>query len=157
MKVPWPNLVSAAVVLAPISACILIPSATPVPPGTMAPIGVPTNASSPIITTETPPASPPTFVPATPTSGSSPNGEALSLVVLSPIDGAIVTTSQVEVTGTASPGAVVTVNDSILLVGEDGKFETTISLDEGPNLIEIVTSNDAGDETTLELTVTYAP
>lgn len=85
------------------------------------------------------------------------NSGPLTLQVLSPQDGATVNTSQITVSGTASPGEVVTVNDNIILVGADGKFQTTISLDEGPNLIEIIASNNAGNETSVELTVTYEP
>ncbi len=59
--------------------------------------------------------------------------------------------------GTGTPGEVVSVNDNIILIGADGKFDTTISLAEGPNLLEVVASNDAGEETTIELTVTYTP
>jgi Glucodextranase, domain B len=81
----------------------------------------------------------------------------LSLQILSPQDEAVVTTSQVDVIGSAPAGAVVSINDEILLVGADGQFKTTISLDEGPNLIEIIASDDNGNETSLLLTVTYEP
>lgn len=69
----------------------------------------------------------------------------------------MVNTPQIEVSGMASAGAVVTVNDNIIIVGADGQFKTTIALDEGPNLIEIIASNDSGSETSVELTVTYEP
>jgi hypothetical protein len=81
----------------------------------------------------------------------------VSLQVLSPQDDTTVSTSQITVSGIASPGAVVTVNDDILIVGADGKFSATIALDAGPNLIEIIASNDAGSETSVELIVTYEP
>ncbi len=81
----------------------------------------------------------------------------VSLQVASPQDGAVVNTPQLQVSGAASPGAVVTVNDNVLIVGADGSFSTTISLDMGPNLVEIIASNDSGDSKTLDLTVTYQP
>jgi hypothetical protein len=74
-----------------------------------------------------------------------------------PQDNSTVNTAQIEVTGVASPGAVVTVNEIILIAGADGKFSTTVSLDQGPNLIEVVASDDSGSETSVELTVTYEP
>lgn len=84
-------------------------------------------------------------------------GADVGLTVVSPQDGAVVNAAQVQVSGTASPGAVVTVNDDILIVGADGTFQSTVALEEGPNLIEVIGSNDAGNQTTVELTVTYEP
>jgi hypothetical protein len=69
----------------------------------------------------------------------------------------VVATSQIEVSGLASPGAVVTVNDNILIVGADGIFQTTISLDQGLNLIEVIASDDAGNQASIELTISYEP
>jgi hypothetical protein len=69
----------------------------------------------------------------------------------------VVNTPQVDVTGSAPAGAVVSVNDDILLVGDNQQFKTTVSLDEGPNLIEIIASDDKGNETSLILTVIYEP
>ena len=87
---------------------------------------------------------------------SEPSG-TLWLQVLSPQDEAVVNTSQVDVTGAAPAGSVVSVNDDIFLVGDDQQFKTTLSLDEGPNLIEILASDENGNETSLLLTVTYEP
>ncbi len=83
------------------------------------------------------------------------SGGPVSLQVNSPQDGAVVTTPQVQVSGTASPGAVVTVNDTIILVGADGGFSATVTLDAGPNLVEVIASNDSGDQKTIDMTVTY--
>ena len=77
----------------------------------------------------------------------------LWLQVLSPQDEAVVNTPQVDVTA----GAVISINDEILIVGDDGQFKTTVSLDEGPNLIEIIASDNNGNETSLILAVTYEP
>jgi hypothetical protein len=81
----------------------------------------------------------------------------VGLQVTSPQDGDTVTTSQVDVIGLAPAGSVVSVNDDILVVGEGQQFKSTISLDEGPNLIEVVASDDNGNETSVILTVTYEP
>lgn len=82
---------------------------------------------------------------------------SLWLQVLSPQDEAVLDTPQVDVIGSAPAWSVVSVNDDILLVGDDGQFKITIALDEGPNLIEIVASDDNGNETSLILAVTYEP
>jgi len=83
--------------------------------------------------------------------------ETLWLRVLSPPDEAVVNTPQVVIVGSAPAGAVLSVNDDILLVGDDQHFKTTISLDEGPNLIEIIASDNNGSETSIILAVTYEP
>ncbi len=82
-------------------------------------------------------------------------GVPVALQVLSPQDGAVVNTPQIQVSGTASPGAVVTVNDTIILVGADGGFSAAVALDAGPNLVDVIASNDSGDSKTVDLTVTY--
>ncbi len=82
-------------------------------------------------------------------------GGPASLTVTTPQDGAIVNTSQIQVSGTASPGAVVSVNDTVLVAGADGSFSTSLSLDPGPNLVEVIASTTSGDSKTLDLTVTY--
>jgi putative hemolysin len=81
----------------------------------------------------------------------------VALQVVAPQDGEILNTPQLEVQGLASPGAVVTVNDDILLVGPDGKFQSLVTLEQGPNLVEIVASNDSGAEANVELTVIFEP
>ncbi|HEX8990417.1 MAG TPA: hypothetical protein VF784_01950 [Anaerolineales bacterium] len=156
MKILGRNLILAASCLSLTSACLVIQTVTPIPPGTVASVVAPTPGSSPTAATQPSPASSQPPVPKTP--AGQPSGNLpLSLQVVSPQDGTVVNTNQIQVTGTASPGEVVTVNDNIILIGTDGKFQTTIALVEGPNLIEILASNDSGAETSMELTVTYAP
>ena len=92
-----------------------------------------------------------TVVSAPVTSGSLP------LQVLSPQDEAVINLPQVDVIGSAPAGTVVSVNEEILVVGDDQQFKITVSLDEGPNLIEIVASDDSGNEMSLLLTITYEP
>ena len=81
----------------------------------------------------------------------------LWLQLLSPQDEAVLDLPQVDVIGSAPAGTVVSVNEEILVVGDDQQFKITVSLDEGPNLIEIVASDDSGNEMSLLLTVTYEP
>jgi hypothetical protein len=101
---------------------------------------------------------PTTLIQPTPTLITAPEPSGtLWLQVLSPQDEAVVNTPQVDVIGSAPVGAVISVNDEILIVGDDGQFKTTVSLDEGPNLIEIIASDHNGNESDLELTVVYEP
>ena len=93
----------------------------------------------------------------TPASQPAQDIEPIALTVLAPQDGDIVNAAQIQLNGTTSPDAVVTVNDEILIAGSDGAFQTTVTLDEGVNLIEVVASNATGGETFVDLTVTYQP
>ncbi|HET6847198.1 MAG TPA: DUF333 domain-containing protein [Anaerolineales bacterium] len=83
--------------------------------------------------------------------------QPVMLQVLLPQDGSVADLQQCQVVGTTSPGAVVSVNDQILIADADGAFQTTITLDAGVNLIEVVASNAAGSEAYVDLTVTYEP
>jgi len=119
-----------------------------------------TNPNSPItipVTTLPQEVIPTTDIQPTPTVISVNTSGSLWLQVLSPQDEAVVTTAQMDVIGLAPAAAVITINDDILIVGADGQFKTTVSLDEGPNLIEIIASDVNGNETSLLLTVTYEP
>jgi hypothetical protein len=82
---------------------------------------------------------------------------SLTVKLLEPQDGSAVDTNVVRVKGEAPPETVVTVNDDILVVESDGKFEIDVQLEEGPNVIEIVASDLEGNEVSFEITVTYQP
>jgi len=101
---------------------------------------------------------PTTIIQPTPTVASAPvTSGSLWLQVLSPQDEAVINIPQVDVIGSAPAGTVVSINDEILIVSDDQQFKITVSLDEGPNLIEIVASDENGNEMSLLLTVTYEP
>jgi hypothetical protein len=85
-----------------------------------------------------------------------PSGN-LTLQILAPQDGDSVNTKEIQVRGMTAAGAVVSVNDNVLIAGADGSFETQVTLEEGPNLIEVIASDEAGNETSLDLAVTYEP
>lgn len=103
------------------------------------PSAVPTRLSSPKPTDTLPPVRP------------------LVLQVEEPADESIVNTSSITVRGTTTPGAVVSVNGALASVDSKGAFQLTITLDEGPNIIEVVASDDAGNEADSILSVIYQP
>jgi hypothetical protein len=119
---------------------------TPNSPSVISPTPVPQDVIPTVIIQPTQ-----TVVSAPVTSGS------LWLQVLSPQDEAVINTPQVDVIGAAPAGTVVSINEEILIVGDDQQFKITVSLDEGPNLIEILASDENGNEMSLFLTVTYEP
>jgi hypothetical protein len=150
MKLPRYVTVVAALLML-VSACSPIRTITPGLPAVNSPTGEAASSQQP--------QTGPTQAAVPPTSGLDQplNSGPATVQVLSPQDGAVVNTPQVQVTGTSSPGSVVSINEVILIVGADGQFTATVPLDEGLNLIEIIASNDSGSETSVELTVTYEP
>jgi hypothetical protein len=119
-----------------------------------------TPPSNPAPTDKSIPTAAPQIIPTAivhPTLAGAPDAAGFWFQVLSPLDEAVVDAPEVEVTGSAPAGSVISVNDEILIVGADLQFKTTISLEEGPNLIEIVASDEIGNELTVLLTVTYEP
>ncbi len=88
---------------------------------------------------------------------SSEDNTALWVKILSPEDGATVTTQKVKIIGQAPPETVITVDDEIIVVPQDQSFEVEIVLQEGSNLIEIVASDLSGNEIYIPLTVVYEP
>ncbi len=72
------------------------------------------------------------------------------------MDQAIVSQPSVEVRGTVSTDAVLTINDDIYVISA-GAFTETVALQEGPNAIQITASDMSGNEVDEILTVTYQP
>jgi hypothetical protein len=132
---------------------VLLVACSPTPTA-ISPLTAPPTESAPATPTLAVPTSTvmdlPTEADATMTSG-------LWLQVISPLDEAVVNTPQIDVTGSAPADTVISVNDDILIVGADGQFKSTVMLEEGPNLIEIIASDEDGNETSVLLTVTYEP
>jgi len=103
----------------------------------------------------------PTVAP-TPTPTVTPSPTALFLEITQPADGAQVNTSSVLVIGKTIPGAVVSVSvdDEIIEVvnvGQDGKFTVAVTLEEGPNFIEVTASDQQGNEKSSSVAVIYVP
>ncbi len=59
------------------------------------------------------------------------------------------------VSGRAPAETVLSINDEIAVVDQNQSFAIWIPLEDGPNVVEIVASNDAGDEVSFVITVTY--
>jgi len=121
------------------------------------------TATLPATPTETPPATPiatpkPTVTPST---SPTPIPTALFLTVTQPLDGEQVTTSSILVGGTTNLGAVVSVlvNDEVMIadVDQNGDFSVTVSLEEGPNFIEVISSDQQGNEKSSTIALIYIP
>lgn len=80
----------------------------------------------------------------------------LTLTVTQPPDNYISSVNTVEVKGRTSAGAVVSANDQITTADSQGNFAVTVTLNEGPNIIDVVASDEAGRETSVTLVVTFA-
>jgi len=142
------NKLRALLILALLGACVPTP--------TSAPLASPTLAESPPTNTAVPQSIMPTATIA-PAQTSGPETSGLWLQITSPLDEAVVDTAQVDVLGSAPADAVISVNDEILIVGVDQQFKVSVSLEEGPNLIEVIASDEDGNEVSALLTVTYEP
>ena len=79
--------------------------------------------------------------------------------VLSPDDNSLLSSAEISVTGRASPDATVSVNGQLVAIDLLGEFETMrpMLLEEGPNLIEVIASDLAGNVSEKVLTVIYDP
>jgi len=82
-------------------------------------------------------------------------GIQLKLTVTQPEDNIIVDTDRIEVKGTTGPGAVVSANSEFTTADSQGNFVIAVTLDEGPNIIEVLTSDESGNEANLTLMVSY--
>ena len=80
---------------------------------------------------------------------------ALPLEVTEPQDESVVSTSEVTVKGVTTADAVVSVNGTLVDVNEDGKFSTVVSLEEGPNTIQVTASDFEDNEASKSLYVIY--
>ena len=93
----------------------------------------------------------------TPAATPVPQTLELSLLVFSPEDNIVIEESQLEVTGRASPDATVSINGQVADMEDSGEFSASVSLMEGPNLLEVIASDLAGNLLFEVLTVVYIP
>jgi hypothetical protein len=80
---------------------------------------------------------------------------AIPLTVTQPLDETTVYLADLVVEGQTETDAVVSVNEAVVDVDADGRFGTTVMLEEGPNLIEVLASDFEGNEGSVTLTVIY--
>ncbi len=80
---------------------------------------------------------------------------AMFLDISQPEDNSFVTTNTVQVRGRTLTGAVVSVQGNVVDVDSNGNFSATVALDEGPNVIEVIASDEAGNEVQNSIVVTF--
>ena len=83
--------------------------------------------------------------------------ETLFLEVVEPADESIVEDAPLALVGRTTPDAVVSVQGETVDVGPDGQFVALVSLEPGPNVIEVVASDLTGQAETSVLAVIYIP
>lgn len=81
--------------------------------------------------------------------------QAFLLLITEPEDQSIVVTSPVRLAGRTGPDAVLTVNGVGITVDDLGFFSTSVQLDPGPNLIDVVATNVDGKVLSTVLAIIY--
>ena len=124
--------------------------------------GKPEAPGQPTATPTPAPAPDPTATPAptsTPVPTATPDalGAEFFLDVAEPLDGDVVSEATIAVIGRTRIDAVVSVNDELPEPDENGRFEASIVLEEGINVIEIVASTADGTQLDIVITVFYLP
>ena len=69
----------------------------------------------------------------------------------------VVRTSTIPISGITAQDAIVSVNGVLVDVDDVGRFTATVSLQEAPNVIEVVASDFRGNKVTAVLTMIYIP
>jgi len=98
------------------------------------------------------------ILPATPTP--TPIATSVYLSIDSPTDESIVSNKTVKVSGKTTPGATVTIitnsDQKIIQPSDQGDFSTTITINDGTNLIRIIAFSADGQSATFQKTITYS-
>ena len=143
---PTPTTLAVTPTPTPTTAPKPLPTATP----TTAPKPLPTATPTPTPTLgPTPPVTP------TPTTAPTPIGLFLRITNL-PREG-IVRIATIPIEGITTPDAIVSVNGVVVDVEGDGSFATTVSLQEGLNLIEVIASDFQGTKVSSVMTIIFFP
>jgi len=123
---------------------------TPTPVPTATPVPIPTQTPVPTATPL------PTATPI-PTATPDPLG-AMFLDIEEPASvEAIVAEAAFTVVGRTRLDAVVSVNDTFVEVNVDGRFRVTLQLEEGPNIIDVISRLSSGEEVVEILVIIYSP
>jgi hypothetical protein len=84
----------------------------------------------------------------------------VSLILENPKDEAVVDNNVLAVSGETQNNAVVVVinnsNESVTTPSENGKFSTTVDLDNGENVLKVISIAPNGESVTIKRTVTYS-
>ena len=118
------------------------PTSPPLPTATAPP---PTSTPTPTA----PPAGAATLTPA--------EDDRFFLEIAEPADESVISTGTVAVRGSTTVDAVVSVNGAVVEVDAQGSFEAIVTLEEGPNLIEVVASDLTGAGESVDIVVVYIP
>jgi len=86
-----------------------------------------------------------------------PADSKFPLQIIEPQDSSVVKTQTVRVRGTTLPDADVRVNEQFVIVDTAGAFTVMVSLETGPNSIEVTATDTAGNEEFRLITVIYLP
>ena len=127
------------------------------------PTPTPTLTQPPSQTTQAPiPAASPKLTPTlaptpTLTPAPSPTPAPLFLKILEPDDESIVDANIITIWGRTLTDAVVTVNEELVDVDSNGEFSLEVTLDEGPNVFDIVALDEDDNEVTVQLIVSFLP
>ena len=77
----------------------------------------------------------------------------VELTVTEPLNETTVNTASIGVKGRTEADSVVTVNEAVVEVDAEGRFGTSVILEEGPNLIEVVASSFDDDKAQSHITL----
>jgi hypothetical protein len=72
--------------------------------------------------------------------------EGLPLTVTEPADASTIAAETVTVKGTTKPGAIVSVNDEVDTADGNGNFSVSVPLEDGLNAIDVIASDDNGNQ-----------
>jgi uncharacterized protein YfaP (DUF2135 family) len=81
--------------------------------------------------------------------------EAFFLEIAAPKNESVVRESSLMVRGRTVPDAVVSVNGQPVEVDASGNFSTTVTLEEGPNALEVIASDFRGHQQSRVVSVIY--
>jgi hypothetical protein len=82
---------------------------------------------------------------------------ALFLNIMSPANEAITDVNTVTIKGQTTPDAVLSINGDLINLDAQGNFSVPETLNEGTNIFDIIATDEAGNQVTNELIVSYAP
>ncbi|HXZ94373.1 MAG TPA: hypothetical protein VEG28_00470 [Dehalococcoidia bacterium] len=86
-----------------------------------------------------------------------PTPTSLFLTIVAPANETIVDVNTVTIQGQTLADAMVSINGESVAVDSSGNFSLPVTLEEGPNVFDIIASDQAGDQATAQLIVYYAP